>query len=34
VEEALVARDNVVAFLEDAYTSVRQKASTILRLER
>lgn len=34
VEEALAARDNVVACLEDAYTSVRQKAATILRLER
>lgn len=34
VEEALVARDNVVAHLEDAYISVRQKAETILRLEQ
>ncbi|KAH0830155.1 hypothetical protein J3R83DRAFT_1503 [Lanmaoa asiatica] len=34
VEEALAARDNVVAHLEDAYVSVRQKAATILRLEQ
>ena len=34
VEEALAARDNVVAHLEDAYISVRQKAATILRLEQ
>lgn len=34
VEEALAARDNVVAHLEDAYLSVRQKAETILRLEQ
>lgn len=34
VEEALAARDNVVAHLEDAYASVRQKAATILRLEQ
>ncbi|KAG8217088.1 hypothetical protein J3R82DRAFT_5115 [Butyriboletus roseoflavus] len=34
VEEALAARDNVVAHLEDAYTSVRQKAAMILRLEQ
>lgn len=34
VEEALAARDNVVAHLEDAYVSVRQKATTILRLEQ
>lgn len=34
VEEALAARDNVVAHLEDAYVSVRQKAAMILRLER
>lgn len=34
VEEALAARNNVVAHLEDAYISVRQKAETILRLEQ
>lgn len=34
VEEALVARDNAVAHLEDAYASVRHKAETILRLEQ
>ncbi|KIK96671.1 hypothetical protein PAXRUDRAFT_32236 [Paxillus rubicundulus Ve08.2h10] len=34
VAEALAARDNVVVRLEDAYTSVRQKAATILRLEQ
>ncbi|KAI9570737.1 hypothetical protein HD554DRAFT_2241937 [Boletus coccyginus] len=34
VEEALAARDNVVAHLEDAHISVRQKAATILRLEQ
>lgn len=34
VEEALAARDNVVAHLEDAYISVRQKVATILRLEQ
>lgn len=34
MEEALAARDNVVAHLEDAYISVRQKAETILRLEQ
>lgn len=34
VEEALAARDNVVAHLEDVHTSVRQKAATILRLEQ
>ncbi|KIJ17031.1 hypothetical protein PAXINDRAFT_74045, partial [Paxillus involutus ATCC 200175] len=34
VAEALVARDNAVVRLEDAYTSVRQKAATILRLEQ
>ncbi|KAF9239150.1 hypothetical protein BU15DRAFT_74842 [Melanogaster broomeanus] len=34
IAEALAARDNVVDRLEDAYTSVRQKAATILRLEQ
>lgn len=34
VEEALAARDNVVAYLEDAYISVRQKAAIISRLEQ
>jgi len=34
VEEALAARDNVVARLEDAYISVRHKAATISRLEQ
>ncbi|KIJ63349.1 hypothetical protein HYDPIDRAFT_92430 [Hydnomerulius pinastri MD-312] len=34
VAEALTARDNIVMHLEDAYTSVRQKAATILQLEQ
>lgn len=34
VVEALAARDNVVARLEGAYTSVRQKADKILQLEK
>ncbi|KAF9228839.1 hypothetical protein BS17DRAFT_212981 [Gyrodon lividus] len=34
VAEALAARDNAVARLEDAYTSVCQKAAIILRLEQ
>lgn len=34
VAEVLAARDTVVHRLEDAYTSVRQKAATIDRLQR